>query len=239
MTCINALFANLWLSVRVSQLPNPNAPYWGRLALSLRTGSKVLVSIAHNLVSTTGDPAYAVDGAARIVAWNKAAEQTFGYAQSAAVGANCWELLQGRDIFGNQYCDQRCPHREMAARGKPINRCRMQFRLTGGTYAEFILSTLAWQEPSGRWLLIHLCRPETTRRDSLNRTSSTANPFKLTRREREVLGHLAAGGATTKIATTLNISIPTVRNHIEHILRKLECHSRLEAVAAARRHQLV
>ena len=57
----------------------------------------------------------------------------------------------------------------------------------------------------------------------------------LTPREREVLGHLADGHTTREIATLLSITVPTVRNHIDHILHKLHAHSRLEAVAVSRR----
>jgi DNA-binding CsgD family transcriptional regulator len=50
-----------------------------------------------------------------------------------------------------------------------------------------------------------------------------------------VLGHLADGHTTREIATLLSITVPTVRNHIDHILHKLHAHSRLEAVAVSRR----
>ena len=42
-----------------------------------------------------------------------------------------------------------------------------------------------------------------------------------------------------QIATALTISRETVRNHVRHILRALGAHSRLEAVATARRARLV
>jgi PAS domain S-box-containing protein len=61
----------------------------------------------------------------------------------------------------------------------------------------------------------------------------------LTPRQSEVLRLLARGRSTTGIARELQLSVETVRNHIRHLLRALGAHSRLEAVAIARRDHLV
>ena len=50
---------------------------------------------------------------------------------------------------------------------------------------------------------------------------------------------LTEGASTSGIADTLGISGTTVRTHIQRSLRKLEVHSRLEAVALASRRRLV
>jgi RNA polymerase sigma factor (sigma-70 family) len=70
--------------------------------------------------------------------------------------------------------------------------------------------------------------------DALEDRERSDHPVeKLTEREKEVLGHLVHGFGTLEIAETLSISRNTVRNHIQHILQKLQVHSRLEAVAYA------
>ena len=56
-----------------------------------------------------------------------------------------------------------------------------------------------------------------------------------TPREGEMLELLAAGLDGPGIAERLFVSPATVRNHIQHILAKLEVHSRVEAVALALR----
>jgi PAS domain S-box-containing protein len=61
----------------------------------------------------------------------------------------------------------------------------------------------------------------------------------LTPRQAEVLRLLARGRSTEGIARELHLSVQTVRNHIRHVLRALGAHSRLEAVAIARRDHLV
>ena len=61
----------------------------------------------------------------------------------------------------------------------------------------------------------------------------------LTPRQREVLALLGEGASTTQIATTLGLAEETVRNHIRQLLRRLGVHTRLAAVAHARREGLI
>ena len=61
----------------------------------------------------------------------------------------------------------------------------------------------------------------------------------LTERETEVLRLLSTGQRGDTIATLLNISPNTVRTHIQNIIVKLGVHTRLEAVAFARRNGLL
>lgn len=55
----------------------------------------------------------------------------------------------------------------------------------------------------------------------------------LTAREREVVQLMVDGVSTAGIARELGVSVNTVRNHTQSVLRKLNAHSRLEAAAAA------
>ncbi|NUM66921.1 response regulator transcription factor [candidate division KSB1 bacterium] len=52
----------------------------------------------------------------------------------------------------------------------------------------------------------------------------------LSRREQEILSYLAKGFLYKEIATTLGISIETVRTHLHKIYEKLHVHNRTEAV---------
>jgi DNA-binding CsgD family transcriptional regulator/tetratricopeptide (TPR) repeat protein len=61
----------------------------------------------------------------------------------------------------------------------------------------------------------------------------------LTRRETEVLELVAAGLRNADIADRLFLSRRTVDHHVSTVLRKLEAHTRGEAVAAARRKSLL
>lgn len=62
---------------------------------------------------------------------------------------------------------------------------------------------------------------------------------RLTPREHEVLAHLVAGCSTDQMAESMGLSRATVRNHVKRLLRALGVHSRLEAVALARRDNLI
>jgi DNA-binding NarL/FixJ family response regulator len=69
-----------------------------------------------------------------------------------------------------------------------------------------------------------------------NVRSAVRSPIKeadLTRREIEILRLLAKGHTTEAIADALHISRTTVNNHIQSILRKLNAHTRLEAIRRA------
>lgn len=57
----------------------------------------------------------------------------------------------------------------------------------------------------------------------------------LTERETEVLRIASQGHSNKEIAAGLNLSVNTVRNHMQHVLDKLGAHSKLEATAIAAR----
>jgi DNA-binding NarL/FixJ family response regulator len=59
----------------------------------------------------------------------------------------------------------------------------------------------------------------------------------LTRREREILDCLMRGMTTDDIAQRLHLSRNTLRTHIQNILKKLDVHSILAAVALVRRSE--
>ena len=61
----------------------------------------------------------------------------------------------------------------------------------------------------------------------------------LTPRQNEVLHLLARGRSTEQIADELHLSTDTVRNHVRRMLRALDAHSRIEALAIAHREGLL
>ena len=60
----------------------------------------------------------------------------------------------------------------------------------------------------------------------------------LTTRERHVLRLVAEGLSNRAIATQLQVSAFTIRNHVQHILTKSGAHNRAEAVSLALRTRL-
>ena len=61
------------------------------------------------------------------------------------------------------------------------------------------------------------------------RNEALAKLLGLTKRERQVLAHVAAGADNEAIAKTLHISTETVRTHVQRTLSKLDVHTRLGA----------
>lgn len=78
----------------------------------------------------------------------------------------------------------------------------------------------------------------TSYRHSVETRVSDDRLARLTERERDVLGCMAAGRTRAQIAGDLLVSENTVRTHAQHVLRKLGVHSSLAAVALARRSGL-
>jgi len=72
-----------------------------------------------------------------------------------------------------------------------------------------------------------------------SRGSSETLVEPLTRREVEVLQHVAAGLGNKEVATRLKISEHTVKFHVASLLGKLGAASRTEAVTLGIRHGLI
>ena len=64
------------------------------------------------------------------------------------------------------------------------------------------------------------------------------NNVPLTQRETEVLVHLATGLSNKEIGHSLDISYETVKEHVQHILRKVGVVDRTQAAVWAVRNEL-
>ncbi|UCG25954.1 MAG: response regulator transcription factor [Chloroflexota bacterium] len=68
-----------------------------------------------------------------------------------------------------------------------------------------------------------------------NRTVASQETFSdLTEREAEILAHIARGESNAEIASSLSISVKTVRNHVSNIMNKLQVADRAQAAIRAR-----
>jgi len=67
-----------------------------------------------------------------------------------------------------------------------------------------------------------------------------ASPFdQLSPRERDILRGIARGASNKEIARDLGIAETTVKIHVQHVLRKLDVSSRVQAAVAATEHGLL
>jgi PAS domain S-box-containing protein len=206
------------------------------------------------IVASTADAALATDESGRVVIWNKAAERLLGYEVELALGKPCHELLCGRDVFGNRFCDEDCALHHMMRRHEAARSFEMDVRRESGEVMRVSVTVMAVPGPRpSQYTLIHVLRPvaggrrvagagDTVAVSTLRSPASDPPAPRmraLTHREIEVLRVLADGLSTEDIADTLFISVTTVRNHIQNILRKLEVHSKVEAVSLALRHRVI
>src|SRR5919112_6190641 len=77
-------------------------------------------------------------------------------------------------------------------------------------------------------------------RDAASAASPAAGlPEPLSERELEVLRLIASGKSNRRIATEIFVSVGTVKTHINHLYRKLDAHSRTQALARARELKLL
>jgi DNA-binding CsgD family transcriptional regulator len=205
----------------------------------LESGLQIMAAEENQI--RTSLAAFAVNRKGRIVAWNKAAEMTFGFPKSSALDQCCWELLSGRDIFGNPFCCEGCPLHAAAFNNVPINRFKMNFTTAIQEHKLFVVNTFMLFNRSGKNALVHLCRPkfEVSESDMPQQPYSNPQNKSLTPRETEVLALLHRGMNISEIADAMSVSLFTVRNHCQHIFSKLHVHRRFEAVAIGRKLKLI
>jgi DNA-binding NarL/FixJ family response regulator len=85
-----------------------------------------------------------------------------------------------------------------------------------------------------------LSRPITQRRIQLTAARlETQGPSPLTQRELQVLKHIAMGLSNREIGRSLGISVETIKEHVQNILRKLDVNDRTQAAVWAIRNQLL
>ncbi len=69
--------------------------------------------------------------------------------------------------------------------------------------------------------------------------TSLISQLELSKRELEILGLLALGHSNQEIASTLFISVSTVKTHLQNLFAKLDVKRRIQAVETARRLNLI
>ena len=202
----------------------------------------------------TSDPAFAVDGLGNIVAWNNGAESAFGISSETALGRPCHEVICGTDENG-AICSLECVVQRSTKCRKPLSNFDLRIQTPRGK-EWYNCSAIFLEGHSSEWpYAIHILRfvdlykrfellirdfvlsrselPADQVDAILTSPTSVVGQTDVTERELEILRLVHEGGTSATIADSLNISPSTVDNHLQHILKKLNAHSRLEAVLRA------
>jgi DNA-binding CsgD family transcriptional regulator len=212
------------------------------------------------MVDSTSDPAFAVDAGGFIVAWNSAAETLFALKTDAAVGQPCGSIVRGTDECG-PVCSQDCTIRQAVERRHSVSNFDLQVEAASGRRWCNVSVLVAENGTQANRFVLHIMRPVELRkrlellvRDFvvsntnvppteavalISSTRAAAKEAKLSDRELEILQQLAKGNTTAGIANLFHISRTTVNNHVQHILRKLNAHTRLEAIRRAEHAGLI
>lgn len=205
--------------------------------------------------ASDGQAVMEIDYGERVTAWNKNAEKLFGIPARDVLGQPCYEVLKGRDAYGNRYCHRACPiaHQARFYPDDPVRAFPLDVQTGQDTTRRVLLSTFAVASARPSLApIVHVLQEGTKNLSGRRRQAGIprapapagapeqADPaLALTPREREVLRCIAEGLPTGAIAQRLGIYTVTVRNHVQAILRRLKVHSRLAAVHFAREQKLI
>ncbi len=158
----------------------------------------------------------------RIRYWNDAIADLLGTTEAAAIGRSCDEVF-GSDVSGKCPC---CAALARALAGEAVE--PFEIHLRGNA---MIVAPLSIRSSGQDAVVLSLF----VRRTHNVQQPQTIGDPPLTSRETEVLRYLMDGWDTDRIAGTMSITRTTVRNHVQRLLRKMNAHSKLEAVAIATR----
>jgi len=209
------------------------------------------------LLQGTSDAAIAIAPDGRIRGCNEAAEALFGHTAKELESSYCTDLMGSDDSTDDATSCPDCAVLDRAMAGQPSSAFDCSIRTSDGPrWVNVSTITLAANE-SGI-LIVQLLRDVHTKKklETLTRQMLDQIPglpgetveellgspqphVDLTPRELSVLKLLANGRSTRVISTELGISLATVRNHINHILKRLGVHSRTEAVLRAVNERLI
>lgn len=194
---------------------------------------------ARRLADSTSEPAYSIDESGCLSGWNGPAERLLGYSRKEILGRPCHEVIRGRDVFGNSFCQRDCPLLIMARQREPLRHFQMDVYAQDGTRVRVLCFVVAIPTSrTGAFSLLHLLRP-------VNQPSSPwpnrkgLDHLDLTARELEVLRLLVRGSTTRAMAETMQISTSTVRKHVQNLLQKVRARNRLAAVLAALENEIL
>jgi len=211
------------------------------------------------LIGGTSDAAFVVNREGVVVAWNEAAGKLFGVTAEQAIGQLCRKIVRGIDECG-AVCSPNCTVRQAVNKRHPLESFDLQVQTIAGEQWCNVSVVIAESNTSTDVYAIHIVRPadlhkrlEIVVRDfvvsktglptnqalAMIASRTPARESDLSAREIEVLRFLAKGDTTRNIADRLHISPTTVNNHVQHILRKLDAHTRLEAIRRAEHAGLI
>ena len=210
----------------------------------------------------TREAAFAVDSHNRVIYWDQGAAGLLGFDQSQTLNRHLGEVLSVWDESGNRYPVGNESMHEMARRGEDIRGFAIEVACADGSPVR-VFSSVEVVRPAknGSYQLYFRLRPDRRRQtaavslqqmvrqavsefsrsigtETLSQREPKSNPS-LSERQIEVIRLLSQGMQCDDIADRLNLSVCTVRRHVQNALERLDAHTQAEAVAKSIRLGLV
>lgn len=214
----------------------------------------------YKMLRDAGDAIFVVDEFGLIRFWNADAQRLLGWSTAAVLQQACAPALDGCDSAGTRLCAQDCALLEITRRNTHVSAFDLDVKTASGT-RKWVNVSIIVADVQGERLLIHLLRDIHAQKRAealteeltvlVNRLTeqraerlsvsvpAQAPTVELTAQERKILTLLARGFGTAGIGLELNVTPATVRNHVQHLLKKLRVHTRLQAVLRGSREGLL
>ena len=168
-----------------------------------------------------------LDWSLRVVVWNRAASILTGASAADTIGYGC-DITDNLITVDLSHRPPAPPTGAVVANRPDPQVYDLRIKTRGGRYTVVnVVATVVPVRGDKVYAFLHLSpRPIS---GSPIASAVDGLPVALTERETQILALLAGGKTAKPIASQLSVSLPTVRTHIRHILRKLGVHSCLEA----------
>lgn len=188
-------------------------------------------SMREGLTLGFSTPLCEIDRDVIVRAWSSGAESLTGKAEAEVIGRSCREVFGFGDASGKPVGS--APS-EIAGHVLPLEQGdETLVRISkNGDYANVAVKAVAAQGQPADVLLLLLLEPN-------GEDGIPAPPPTLTDRQMDILRRLDMGEGTKEIALALQLSVHTVRHHIQAILSRLDSPTRLSALHKARAQHLL
>jgi len=181
---------------------------------------------ARSVVDGMADPAFAVDGKHRLVAWNKGVERLLGREARSVLGKRCYQVICGTDVFGKRFCRANCPVLHMARHDERVNSFDLNLPTGKSETIRFHISIITLGRTVSEFAILHHLDLSGLENGQLSRleteTNGAGNPRHLAEKIIRGLTHAIQNSLQTIIGEVEIVNLPeTAPSEYSVILKKV------------------
>jgi len=203
-----------------------------------------------DIFEQTSDAVFGIDKQGHVHFWNSACSTLFGYSFQEIEDKHCSGLLCGVDLQERKFCSYDCPVPKQNNKQSTVQNFDLIVKQSSGNSVMVNINAYftpaSWLKKCKNISVFFSLRRVNSHRLIQRMASSSChiedNTFRLnnlTTRESAILRLASEGETTSDIASQLCISQSTVRNHFKNIYKKLDVHSRAQAIGYAMSNGLI